>query len=343
MAEYLLVRALKRKQVERPPVWLMRQAGRYMQAYREIRSKVSFLELCKTPKLAAEVTLQPYRRFGTDALIIFSDILIPVEAMGMHLELSERGPLLEPAARTEADIARLRTIEPTEDTPHILEAIREVRRQIADEAPVIGFAGAPWTLASYMVEGGSSRHFIELKRMMYSQPQLLHQLLNKLAQTVKLYLMAQIDAGVSAVQLFDTWAGELSVDDYRCFALPYLQQIVSYLHSRSDCPVILYTNGCAGLLEQMLETGADCISIDWRISMAEAVRRIGGRASLQGNVDPCALLAPPDVLRAIVKKTIADYGNNPGLIVNLGHGVLPPTPEQAVEIFVETVKTFRYE
>lgn len=339
----LLIKALRREKVERPPVWLMRQAGRYMQDYLEIRKKTPFLELCKTPKLAAEVTLQPYLRFQMDALIIFSDILIPVEAMGMNLELSERGPVLSPPARTLADFERLRVPDPVEDTPYTLEAIREVRRMIRDEAPVLGFAGAPWTLASYIVEGGTSKNFIELKRLMYARPDALHSLLAKLTDTVKLYLAAQIGAGAAAVQIFDTWAGELAPVDYRRFALPYLQEIVSYLHSRSDQPVILYTNGTAAILEQMLEVGADCISIDWRISMAEAVERVAGRAAIQGNVDPCALLAPADKLKAIVERVIAEYGNRPGLIVNLGHGILPPTPVEAVEVFVNTVKSYRYE
>lgn len=339
----LLIKALRRERVERPPVWLMRQAGRYMQDYLDVRKKTPFLELCKSPKLAAEVTLQPYLRFRMDALIIFSDILIPVEAMGMNLELSERGPVLSPPARALADFERLCVPDPARDTPHALAAIREVRRMIDDEAPVLGFAGAPWTLASYIVEGGTSKNFIELKRLMYAHPDWLHGLLAKITDTVKFYLAAQIDAGAAAVQVFDTWAGELASADYRRFALPYLQEIVSYLRSRTDRPVILYTNGTAAILEQMLETGVDCVSVDWRISMAEAARRVAGRAAIQGNVDPCALLAPADELRAIVERVIAEYGNRPGLIVNLGHGILPPTPVESVEVFVNTVKSYRYE
>jgi uroporphyrinogen decarboxylase len=337
-----LLRALRQQEVDRPPVWLMRQAGRYMKEYLAVRKQTPFLELCKNPKLAAEVTLQPYNRFHMDALIIFSDILIPVEAMGMHLELSERGPVLDNPVRDSERLAQLSIPDPDKDTPYVLDIIKEVKRLIDDEVPVLGFAGAPWTLASYMVEGGTSKNFIELKRLRFAQPQLLHSLLEMISETVMKYLEAQIKAGADAVQLFDTWAGELARDDYRVFALPYLQRIISHLHSVSDRPVILYTNGCAAILEDMIETGADCLSIDWRIDMAEAKQRIAGRTAIQGNVDPCALLSPKDYLQTLVRQTIDKYGKDPGLIVNLGHGILPPTPTEGVEAFVDAVKNYKF-
>ncbi|MBL8151230.1 MAG: uroporphyrinogen decarboxylase [Blastocatellia bacterium] len=335
-----LIKALKREEVDRPPVWLMRQAGRYMKEYMAIRKQTPFLELCKTPKLAAEVTLQPYKRFHMDAVIIFSDILIPIEAMGMNLELSERGPVLDPPLRTREQIEKLSIPDPYEKTGFVMQVIKEVKDLINDEVPVLGFAGAPWTLASYMIEGGTSKNFIELKRFLFANPDALHLLLEKIAETVTVYLAAQIEAGADAVQIFDTWAGELSSADYKIFALPYLKKIISHLHQISNCPVILYTNGCAAIVEQMLETGADCLSIDWRIDMAEAKRRIGDRAAIQGNLDPCLLLAPAEIIEARVKENISKFGSGPGLVVNLGHGILPPTPPESVEIFVNAVKNY---
>lgn len=333
-----LIRACRQQPVDRPPVWLMRQAGRYMSEYRAVRANTPFLDLCKTPKLAAEVTLQPYRSFGMDALIIFSDILIPLEAMGMHLELSEKGPVLHDPVRSAERLERLTIADARKQTPFVADVIQEVKHLIADEVPVIGFSGAPWTLASYMVEGGTSRNFIELKRLRFAQPELLHALLDKITATVIDYLAMQLEAGTDLVQLFDTWAGELSRDDYRIFALPYLQRIVREIRKISDKPIILYTNGCAAILEELVETGVDCLSIDWRIDLAEAKRRVAGRVALQGNVDPCALLAPPAELAAIVKANIAKFAGDPGLIVNLGHGILPPTPRESVAVFVDTVK-----
>jgi uroporphyrinogen decarboxylase len=319
----------------------MRQAGRYMSEYRAVRAQTPFLDLCKNPSLAAEVTLQPYNRFHMDAVIIFSDILIPVEAMGMHLELSERGPVLHSPVRDADRLSKLKVPDPYKDTPYVLGVIKEVKRLINDEVPVIGFSGAPWTLATYMVEGGTSKNFIELKRLLFANPDLLHSLLEMITETVMSYMQAQIETGVDVVQLFDTWAGELSRDDYRTFALPYLKRIISHLHGKSDCPIILYTNGCAAILEDMLETGADCVSVDWRIDLAEAKRRVAGRAAIQGNVDPCSLLAPKEQLQALVHRTIDKFGGDPGYIVNLGHGILPPTPPEGVEAFVEAVKNYK--
>jgi len=336
-----LIKACRQEPLDRPPVWLMRQAGRYMSEYRAVRAQVPFLELCKTPKLAAEVTLQPYQHFGMDGVVIFSDILIPIEAMGMGLELSEKGPVLHDPIRNETRLNEIRVADPYKDTPFVLEVIQEVKKLINDEVPVIGFAGAPWTMASYMVEGGTTKNFIELKRLRYAQPHLLHTLLDKITETVSKYLVAQLEVGADLVQLFDTWAGELSRDDYRVFALPYLQRIVKHIRSASDKPIVLYTNGCAAILEDMIETGVDCLSIDWRIDLAEAKRRVAGRTAIQGNIDPCALLSPPNELTALVQANIAKFGGDPGLIVNLGHGILPPTPPESVRVFVDAVKNYR--
>ncbi|MBK7992246.1 MAG: uroporphyrinogen decarboxylase [Blastocatellia bacterium] len=336
-----LIKACQQQPVDRPPVWLMRQAGRYMSEYRAVRAQTPFLELCKTPKLAAEVTLQPYEHFGMDAVIIFSDILIPIEAMGMGLELSERGPVLHNPVRNAERLADIRVADPYQDTPFVLEVIQEVKKLIKDEVPVIGFAGAPWTMASYMVEGGTTKNFIELKRLRFAEPQLLHTLLEKITETVAKYLAAQLETGADLVQLFDTWAGELSRDDYRIFAKPYIQQIVKHIRTVSDRPIILYTNGCASILEDMIETGVDCVSVDWRIDLAEAKRRVAGRTAIQGNIDPCALLAPADELTKIVQSNIDKFGGDPGLIVNLGHGILPPTPPASVRVFVDAVKNYQ--
>lgn len=335
-----LIRAARREPVDRPPVWLMRQAGRYMREYLDVRARTPFLELCKTPKLAAEVTMQPYQHFGMDAVIIFSDILMPCEAMGMHLELSERGPVLHDPVRSAERLAKLTIPDPYQGTGYVMEVIKEVKALINDEVPVIGFAGAPWTLATYMVEGGTSKNFIELKRLLFANPALLHELLAKITETIKIYLAAQLDTGADIVQLFDTWAGELSRDHYRIFAQPYIKQIIDHIRTVSDRPVILYTNGCSAILEEMVETGADVISIDWRIDMAEAKKRVGGRVALQGNLDPCALLAPKAELQQMVRNNIEKYGDEPGLIVNLGHGILPPTPPASVAAFVEAVKNY---
>lgn len=336
-----ILKAARREKTDRPPVWLMRQAGRYMAEYQAIRKQTTFMGLCKNPKLAAEVTLQPYHRFGMDALIIFSDILVPVEAMGMKLDIVEKtGPVLEDPIRTQERLDALTIPDARKETGYVLDVINEVKSLVKDEVPVLGFGGAPWTLACYMVEGGSSKHFIELKKMMYNRPELLHALLEKITETIKHYLAAQLDTGVDMVQLFDTWAGELSRDDYREFALPYLKKIIDHLHSVSSKPVILYTNGVAAILDDMIETGADCISVDWRIDLAEAKKRIAGRTSIQGNVDPCVLFSSPQKVTEVVKATLEKFGGEPGLIFNLGHGILPTTPPASVEAFVNAVKSY---
>src|SRR5437763_2763578 len=293
-----LLRVCRGQSVDRTPVWMMRQAGRYLPEYREIRRKLSFLELCKNTDLAVEVSLQPYRILGVDAVIFFSDILIPVEAMGVHVSLTDKGPEIAIPVRTQSDVDDLRIPDPATEVPFVGAIIKKLSRELRDTVPVIGFAGAPWTLASYLVEGGGSRNFAEIKSLAYRAPRILHALLDKLASTVSSYLLFQIESGVQVIQLFDTWAGELNRADYEEFALPYTKKIFDAVGNR--VPRILYLNGTSAILESMADSGADVISIDWRISMADARRRVGDRVALQGNLDPCVLLGPKE---RIIAKT----------------------------------------
>jgi uroporphyrinogen decarboxylase len=336
-----LIRAAFRQNVDRAPVWMMRQAGRYLPEYRAVRGQTDFLTLCKTPDLAAEVSLQPYDILGVDAVIMFSDILIPVEAMGMELELIEsKGPVFHTPIRSAAQIAQLIIPDPTEKTPFALDTIKLLRQQLNNAVPLIGFAGAPFTLASYMVEGGTSKNFAELKKMMYSAPSLLHKLLDKLADTITIYLNAKIAAGAQVIQLFDTWAGELTPPAYAEFALPYEQKIFAGL-KRNGVPTILYINGCGNILEQMATVGADVLSIDWRINIGDARRRLDaagfGNLSLQGNLDPCILLGSKETIAASVRDILQQAGTV-GHIMNLGHGILPMVPVENARTFIETAK-----
>ncbi|HJZ87422.1 MAG TPA: uroporphyrinogen decarboxylase [Polyangia bacterium] len=336
-AQPLFLRACRGEPTERRPLWLMRQAGRYLPEYREVRAQISFLDLCKHPELACEVTLQPIRRFGFDAAILFSDILVPVEAMGCPVVFPDPGgPMLPQPVRVPADIERLRVPDPAAEMPFVLEALRRVRAALAPATALIGFAGAPVTLASYMVEGGSSKNFTLLKGLLHGAPAAARLLLGKLADTVALYLAAQVEAGAQAVQLFDTWAGMLAPDDYSEFALPYTAQIVSALRARS-VPVIVYVNGGGTLLERVARTGCDVVGLDWRIDIAEARARLGPERPVQGNLDPCVLLSTPEVV-ARKARTIGAAAGARGHIFNLGHGVLPETPLASVEALVEAVR-----
>lgn len=317
----------------------MRQAGRYMKEYRDIRAKVSFLELCKNTDLAAEVSLQPYRVLGVDAVIFFSDILIPVEAMGMGVALTDKGPEIANPIRRQSDVDALRVPDPAAEVPFVGSIIQKLRRELQNQVPLIGFAGAPWTLASYMIEGGGSKSFAEVKALAYREPRVVHALLDKLASTAAAYLLFQIESGAQAIQLFDTWAGELNQRDYEEFALPYTQKIFEAVGTR--VPRILYLNGCSAILESMVKSGADVISIDWRISMAEARRRVGDRVALQGNLDPCVLLGPKEGITARTKEILEQAGPT-GHILNLGHGILPPTPVENARAFIEFGQSFRH-
>jgi uroporphyrinogen decarboxylase len=334
----LLVRAARGEPTERPPVWMMRQAGRYLPEYRAIRANLDFLTLCKTPELAVEVSLQPYRIIGVDAVIMFSDILIPVEAMGQEVRLTEqKGPELPDPIRTRRQVDQLRVPDPLESVPFVMEIIRTLKRELNGEVPLIGFAGAPWTLAAYMIEGGGSKSYSEMKRFMYRDPSMVHALLDKIADTIILYLNAQIEAGADVVQLFDSWAGELSPADYEQFALPYEQKILAAI-DRRRAPAILFINGVGTLLEKMATSGADVLSIDWRVPLADARRRTDGRITLQGNLDPCVLLSTPGLIRSSVTRLIEEGGGHRH-ILNLGHGILPSTPVENARAFVDAAKS----
>jgi uroporphyrinogen decarboxylase len=337
MKNDLLIRAARGEAVERTPVWMMRQAGRYLPEYRAVRADTDFLTLCKTPELAVEVSLQPYRILGVDAVIMFSDILIPVEAMGQEVRLTEqKGPELPDPIRSREHVDRLIVPDPIEKTGFVMEIIRRLRRELGGAVPLIGFAGAPWTLAAYMIEGGGSRTYAHVKRLMYTDPVTLHALLDRIANTIILYLNAQIEAGAEVIQLFDSWAGELSPQDYAEFALPYEQKIFESVN-RKDAPTILYINGSGTFLEAMATCGADVLSIDWRVNLEDARARVGPRLTLQGNLDPCVLLSTPEIITKKARELIqAGRGNRH--ILNLGHGILPMTPVENARAFIEAAK-----
>jgi uroporphyrinogen decarboxylase len=323
-----LLKAARREQVDTTPIWIMRQAGRYLPEYRAIREKVSFLELCKTPDLAAEVTVQPVARLGVDAAIIFSDILIPVEPMGMALELGDRGPHLPSPLRTKEDIDKLHGFDPELQTGFLGEAIRRTCQALRDSVPVIGFCGAPFTLAAYMVEGGGSKNFLHIKRLLYEQPKLAHALFGKIAEALIPYLRMQVAAGAKIVQVFDSWGGELGPREFREFSLPYLKEIVGELKA-TGVPVIVFGTAMSTLLPLLAQTGADVIGLDWRIEIDEARKVLGPELALQGNLDPVALFLPRGELESRAEDIVRRAGPI-GHIFNLGHGILPPThPDQA--------------
>ncbi|HWO02307.1 MAG TPA: uroporphyrinogen decarboxylase [Blastocatellia bacterium] len=338
MKNDLLIRAARGEAVERTPVWMMRQAGRYLPEYRAVRADTDFLTLCKTPELAVEVSLQPYRILGVDAVIMFSDILIPVEAMGQEVRLTEqKGPELPDPIRSRKQVDRLIIPDPVEKTGFVMEIIRTLRRELDGAVPLIGFAGAPWTLAAYMIEGGGSKNYAQVKRMMFAEPAMFHLLLDKIADAIVLYLKAQIEAGAQIIQLFDSWAGELSPRDYAEFALPYEQKIFESL-DRKAAPTILYINGSGTFLEQMATCGADVLSIDWRVNLEDARARVGDGLTLQGNLDPCVLLSTPETIAAKARELIRAGGGRRH-ILNLGHGILPMTPVENARAFIEAGKS----
>ena len=330
-----VLKAARQQPVDTTPIWIMRQAGRYLPEYRAIREKVPFLELCKTPDLAAEVTIQPVRRLGVDAAIVFSDILIPVEAMGMELELGDRGPHLPAPLRTAVDIAKLHGFDPQEATGFLAEAIRRSREALSDLVPVIGFSGAPFTLAAYMVEGGATKSFVQIKRLLFEQPRLAHQLFAKIADALIPYLKMQVAAGARVVQIFDSWGGELGPRDFAEFSLPYLERMVRELQA-TGVPVIVFGTGMSTLLPLLRQTGADVIGLDWRIEIDEARRALGAGVAVQGNLDPLALFLPRAELEARAEDTVRRAGPL-GHIFNLGHGIVPPTDPEQARVLVEAV------
>ncbi|MEF3167942.1 MAG: uroporphyrinogen decarboxylase [Deltaproteobacteria bacterium] len=331
------LRACAGEAVRPVPVWLMRQAGRYLPAYQAVRGRADFLTLCKTPELAAEVTIQPVDILGVDAAILFSDILIPLEPMGIGLAFSEgKGPLLSPIVRSEEAVAALRPISPEEDLPFVLETIRILRRELEGKVPLIGFAGAPFTLATYLVEGGSSKAFVHTKRMMYEAPALFRRLMDHLTEATILYLSAQIDAGVQAVQLFDTWAGVLTRQDYEAFVLPSMHMILEALSDRGVPRISFVFNG-GHLLGLVKAARPDVIGLDWRTDITEAVTRLGPDVVLQGNLDPCALFLPEKALRERVESILCQGRSAKAHIFNLGHGILPECPPEKAKLLVDLV------
>jgi uroporphyrinogen decarboxylase len=323
-----LIRALLRQPVDRTPVWIMRQAGRYLPEYREVRARAgNFMTLCSTPELACEVTLQPLRRFPLDAAILFSDILTIPDAMGLGLYFNEgEGPRFKNPVNSPRTISQLPVPDPETDLRYVLDAVRLIRRELHDEVPLIGFAGSPWTLATYMVEGGASKEFSQIKRMLYDEPALLHQLLQKNAEAVTLYLNAQIEAGAQAIMIFDTWGGALAPAAYREFSLDYMRNIVDRLareHEGRQVPVILFTKNGGQWLDRIADSGCDAAGVDWTTSLADARKHTGDKIALQGNMDPSVLYASPETIRAEVANVLADYGHGHGHIFNLGHGIHP--------------------
>lgn len=337
-----LLRALLREPVDRTPVWIMRQAGRYLPEYRATREKAgSFMGLATDPELACEVTLQPLRRFDLDAAILFSDILTIPDAMGLGLYFVQgEGPKFERPVQDAAAIARLAVPDPNGELAYVTDAVRTIRKALDGRVPLIGFSGSPWTLATYMVEGGSSRSFGRIKAMLYEEPKAAHQLLDTLARSVTDYLNAQIEAGAQAVQVFDSWGGALSFEAFQEFSLRYMAQIVDGLkreHEGRRVPVVLFSKGCNTQLEALADTGADALGVDWTISLDEARRRVGDRVALQGNLDPAVLLANPDAIRAQAEQVLASFGHGEGHVFNLGHGITPEVPPEHLGALVEHV------
>jgi uroporphyrinogen decarboxylase len=331
------LRACRQLPVDATPVWFMRQAGRYMSEYRVIRARHSLLEICSQPELAAEVTLQPVKRLGVDAAILFADILLPLIPMGIQLEFAAgEGPLIHNPIRSRADVDALRPVEARQSLGFVLDAIRLVRRELGDKVPLIGFAGAPFTLASYIIEGGSSRNYLKTKKLMYAEPETWHRLMEKLADVIAGYLAAQVLAGAQAVQLFDSWMGALAPDDYQVYVLPHTQRIFQAIKN-TPVPAIHFGTGTATLLPLMREAGGDVISLDWRTPLDWGWVQLGRQVAVQGNLDPVALFAPQAELEKRVQRILRQASGKPGHIFNLGHGILPETPVENVQRVVELV------
>ncbi|MFZ1324699.1 MAG: uroporphyrinogen decarboxylase [Candidatus Contendobacter sp.] len=339
-----LLRALLRQPVDRTPIWLMRQAGRYLPEYRATRARAGhFMALCQTPELACEVTLQPLARFPLDAAILFSDILTIPDAMGLGLSFHEgEGPHFARPVRSAADIARLAVPDPETELRYVMDAVRLIRRELNGQVPLIGFAGSPWTLATYMVEGGASKDFVWIKTLLYNDSATLHRLLERNTQAITAYLNAQIAAGAQAVMLFDTWGGVLTPHAYRDYSLRYMSQIIADLSRVAEArpvPVILFTKGGGAWLEDIAATGCDAVGVDWTVNLDAARRRVGHQVALQGNLEPAALYAAPQRIRQEAARVLADFGPGPGHIFNLGHGIQPGVEPDAVATLVHAVHT----
>ncbi|MBK1725793.1 uroporphyrinogen decarboxylase [Halorhodospira neutriphila] len=337
-----ILRAFARQEVDRTPVWMMRQAGRYLPEYREVRNQAgSFMGLCRSPELAARVTLQPVERYDLDAAILFSDILTIPEAMDLGLSfVAGEGPVFERRVATAADIDSLPRPRAQHELRYVMDAVSACRSELAGRVPLLGFTGSPWTLATYMVEGGSSKTFARCKSLLYDQPEAAHRLLSMLADTVAEYLAGQVEAGAQGLMIFDTWGGALDPQRYRDFSLAYMARIVEQLPREADgrrVPVTLFTKGGGQWLEAIADTGCDAVGLDWTTSLAEARRRVGHRVALQGNLDPTILHANPEAIRREVARCLDEYGHGPGHIFNLGHGVQPETPPEHVEAMISAL------
>ena len=336
-----LLKACRREAVDATPVWLMRQAGRYMQEYRDLRTRYTILEMIKSPELACEVTMQPIHAFDLDAAIIFADILPPLEGMGLKLEFVKgEGPVIYNPVRNAADIERLRVLPPQESLSFTLDAIKLTRHELDGRGlPLIGFSGAPYTLASYAVEGGSSRHHQRVKGLMMSAPDAWHSLMSKLSEVAGQYLLAQAQAGAQVLQLFDSWVGDVSPADYAQFVLPYSRRAIE-IAQQSGVPVIHFGTNTAGMLELMRDAGSDVVGVDWRIPLDQAWERLGPEVAVQGNLDPIALFAPWEDLKIRAQQVLDSVAGRPGHIFNLGHGILPETPVENVRRLVDFVHEY---
>jgi len=337
-----LLRALLKQPVDRTPIWVMRQAGRYLPEYRATREQAGdFMSLCMNPDLACEVTLQPLRRFDLDAAILFSDILTIPDAMGLGLYFEEgEGPRFKNPVRTAKDIQNLPVPDPEGELKYVMDAVRTIRRELDGSVPLIGFSGSPWTLATYMIEGGSSKTFSKSKTMLFDQPALAHQLLDKIAQSVTSYLNAQVAAGAQALMIFDTWGGSLTPEMYQVFSLDYMQKIIDNLTRESDgrqVPVVLFTKGGGQWLNRMADTGCDALGLDWTTNIADARAQVGDRVALQGNMDPNTLYASPERIREEAAKILKDFGQGEGHVFNLGHGITPDINPEHVKVLVDSV------
>lgn len=335
-----LLRAARGEIVNRPPVWMMRQAGRYMKAYRDLREKYpSFRQRSEIPEVAIEVSLQPWKAFQPDGVILFSDIVTPLPGIGIDMDVAEgKGPVIENPIRTQEQVDNLYPLQPEESLPFIKTILQALREEVGNKSTVLGFVGAPWTLAAYTVEGKGSKTYSIIKNMAFSEPAMLHQLLAKLSDSIATYVRYQIDCGAQVVQMFDSWAGQLSPQDYETFALPYQKRVFEQVkQTHPDTPLILLVSGSAGLLERMSQSGADIINVDWNVDMADARRRLGKEMKVQGNLDPGVLFGSKQFITDRIHDTVRKAGNW-GHILNLGHGVLPTTPEENVAHFFETAK-----
>jgi len=334
------LKACRLEKTGHTPVWFMRQAGRYMKSYRAIRERYSLMEMFKNPDLSAEITLQPIRAFQVDAAIIFADILLPLEGMGIGFEFQEKhGPVMTNPVCAAGDIESLRAVDPDESLGFVLESLRRVRAELDGKLPLIGFAGAPFTLAGYAIEGGSSPNHLRTKQFMYHEPDAWHLLMEKLCDTLIPFLKAQVKAGAQAVQLFDSWVGCLSPSDYRRYVLPYSRRIFTELNS-DGIPSIHFGTATAGLLPMMAEAGGDVIGVDWRVSLETAWRVVGASRGVQGNLDPIAMFAPMEILKRKAAEVLDEAAGRPGHIFNLGHGLLPLTPEDAVKALADFVHDY---